>query len=277
MSPDPQALVFAGPNGSGKSTLTTRVRLGEFPGISFPDAYINADELAVTLRASGTPDPERAAFYEGRRLRQLYRAERRSFAYETVLSHPSGILDLMRLRDAGYHVTLVVVTTRNPRLNVERVRRRVLTGGHDVPEDRIINRHRRCMELLPRAIETATEAWVFDSTERLRLVLEFQSGVIVDRDRPARYFETSLLQPLRERLSERGAAIENRSAEVHLPDEDAGEYQGQIQWLGKYYLVLECDGGGQVLHDLSMATGQATVGSRAQVTYREGAGTVLAG
>jgi predicted ABC-type ATPase len=127
--PRPLAVVIAGPNGSGKSTLTADLREGSFP---LPDCYINADEIAVSLRAAGVGDPEYAAFLEGWRLRQVYREQRRSFAYETVLSHASGILDLKRLRASGYQVVLIVVTTRHPRLNVQRVRRRVLTGGHDV-------------------------------------------------------------------------------------------------------------------------------------------------
>jgi predicted ABC-type ATPase len=275
VSPDPQALIFAGPNGSGKSTLTSQVRRGDFPGITFPNFYINADEIAVTLRASGALDPERAAFFEGRRLRQTYREERRSFAYETVLSHPSGILDLIRLSEAGYQVTLVVVTTRDPRLNVERVRRRVLSGGHDVPEDRIIARHQRCMELLPRAIETATDAWIFDSTARLRLAVECRGGTVTDREKPPRYMSSRLIRPLRERQAGRAHVGDLLSVKTIQADENAGAYAGLICWLGQHYLVQECSGQGPILHDRCMLTGTVSVGAQAQITYREGAGAIL--
>jgi predicted ABC-type ATPase len=266
---EPRAVIIAGPNGSGKTTLTKRLRPLALPELSFPQSYINADDIAADLRTSGDPDAEYAAFLEGRRLRQVYREDHRSFAYETVLSHPSGILDMMRLRDAGYRVTLIIVTTRHPSLNVERVRRRVLLGGHDVPTDRILSRHKRCTELLPRAIETAHEAWVFDSTDRISLVMACRDGGVVGQESGDSYVMATLAERLRERRSELEAIGLHTRAE-----ERAGTYQGVIRWVGRHFLVQECAGAGLVLHDRSMAIGDVGVGVRAQIAYREGAGTV---
>lgn len=266
----PLAVVIAGPNGSGKSTLTADLREGSFP---FPDSYINADEIAVSLRAAGAPDPEYAAFVEGRRLRQVYREQRRSFAYETVLSHPSGILDLQRLRDAGYHVVLVVVTTRHPRINVQRVSRRVLTGGHDVPASRITSRYERCMQLLPRAIETAHDAWVYDSTDELSLVMLCRDGVVFRRAQTPRYVASKIVTPLRERAAERQLeACVSVSCRV---DENAGDYQGPIKWLGRHHSVQESLSIGPVLHDRCMLTGQVGLGETVRISYREGAGSII--
>ena len=264
---EPQAVIVAGPNGSGKTTLTKRLRPLALPGFTFPECYINADDIAAELRASGDPDPEYAAFLEGRRLRQVCREERRSFAYETVFSHPSGVLDLMRLREAGYHVSLIIVTTRHPSLNIERVRRRVLLGGHHVPRDRIVSRHERCTELLPRAIETAHEAWLFDSTDRIRLVMACREGL------PVRLKGTSaVLDNLADTWRDRGAELE--FAGVCMRADECSEYAGAIRWVGRHYFLQEAEGWGLVLHDRSMARGDIAVGEQARIAYRDGAGTI---
>lgn len=49
----PKMVVLAGPNGSGKSTVTRGLRESE----AFPENYINADDIAVTLRQPDN-DPE---------------------------------------------------------------------------------------------------------------------------------------------------------------------------------------------------------------------------
>lgn len=142
-----RVIVVAGPNGSGKSSLTRRLQR---PGsnLPFPEQYVNADEIAVDLRNCGDADPERTAFRLGRERRAECREAGVSFAYETVLSHPSGLVDLLLLRRAGFHVTLIVVTTADPEINVARVRGRVQVGGHAVPEEKIRQRCRRFHGLL---------------------------------------------------------------------------------------------------------------------------------
>ncbi len=274
--PKPHVVVVAGPNGSGKSTLTAQLRVGSLPSVAFPDAYINADEIAVDLRLAGTADPEIAAFHEGRRLRQVYREARHSFAYETVLSHPSGILDLERLRNSGYSITLIVVTTGNPKINVQRVRRRVLAGGHDVPEDRIVARYRRCMELLPRAIETAHDAWIYDSTDEISLALYCREGTVLKSGQSPRYIARSLATPLRKRASEHNALLPEPCNQTEV-DENAGSYLGTIEQVTEHYLVQRCPELGGLLHDRCMAPGKAGVGQLVRINYREGAGTIVPG
>lgn len=77
--------MVAGPNGSGKTTLTNRLRA---MGLDFGE-YINADEIALALPASPTRDL--AAQQEANRRRALCLAEKRSFSFETVMSHESKI------------------------------------------------------------------------------------------------------------------------------------------------------------------------------------------
>jgi len=81
----------------------------------------------------------------------------------------------LRAGPAGYDVRLYFVSTENSRLNVERVRKRVREGGHDVPTEKVIARYRRSLALLPKACEFVDEATLFDNSGlEMRAVVQFQ-------------------------------------------------------------------------------------------------------
>jgi len=162
LSDAPFLLVIAGPNGSGKSTLTNFLSdLGYDFG-----TYINPDEIAAEI---DLPEAQRSLHAQS--LADLARerclAERISFSFETVMSHPSKLEFMSRARDAGYVVELFFVCTSDPAINVVRVRHRVHFGGHDVPQDRIFARYRRTLDLLPRAAVLSHRVRLFDNTAEL--------------------------------------------------------------------------------------------------------------
>src|SRR4051794_28880704 len=116
--------MIAGPNGSGKSTLIRELaRRGVELG-----RYINADEIDASL--PGPPGEERSrhaqALADEARRQCLDRGI--SFAFETVMSHPSKIEVLREGRRRGYAIVIFFVATEDPQLNVERVRQRVALG-----------------------------------------------------------------------------------------------------------------------------------------------------
>jgi predicted ABC-type ATPase len=170
----PFLLMVAGPNGSGKTTLTRILRKA---GVEF-GYYINPDDIALEL--DGTYD---ARVLEAQRRADIRRdeciASKRSFSFETVMSHPSKIDILRRAKSSGFFVQLFFVGIGDPRANVARVASRVAQGGHDVPEDRIIARWHRTMGMLAEAIRAADSALVFDNTDSganaagPRLIVEF--------------------------------------------------------------------------------------------------------
>lgn len=89
---------------------------------------------------------------------------RKSFTFETVMSSRDKV-DLLRdARGRGYRTYLYFVATEDPAINIQRVRRRVAEGGHDVPEDKIVARHRRSLELMPEAFVHTSRAYFFDTS-----------------------------------------------------------------------------------------------------------------
>lgn len=97
-------------------------------------------------------------------LREQLLKQRRSFAVETVMSHPGKVEFLRNALRAGYHTYLYFVATQDPFLNVHRVRSRVDRGGHDVPAEKIVERYARTIALLPDAVRYSTRAFFFDNS-----------------------------------------------------------------------------------------------------------------
>lgn len=97
-------------------------------------------------------------------LRAEMMARGSSFSFETVMSHRSKVEFFGRARAAGYKTYLYFVCTNSAELNVARVRSRVASGGHAVPEDKIRERYDRCLELAPEAIANSYRAYIFDNS-----------------------------------------------------------------------------------------------------------------
>lgn len=274
MAISPRLLLFAGPNGSGKSTVTTPQRLTYF-GIA-PERYINADEIAKALPTE-MPDAtqeerEREAFRRARTLRSAYRQERESFAFETVFSHPSTLMDMRRCRDAGFEIVVFIVTTQNAEINVARVGDRVKTGGHAVPEDRIRSRYERTMRLLPRIVEDSDTAYVMDNSASVAPIFQWKHRRFTEpTDSMPSFLVKRLAEPLDARSYERGK-IAHEFGAVPEANEETGEYTGAIVWRGDHYAVQETPDG-LVQHDGLLFDALPQTGETTTVRYKDNAAT----
>lgn len=155
----PDLYLLAGPNGAGKTTFYEKVlsttRLD----------FINADMIAAHRWPGDEAPNSYAAAAEAAQLRARYIEQRRSFITETVFSHPSKVDLVQEATAAGYRVHLRVLVVPVG-LSVARVAQRVAEGGHDVPNDKIRERHVRLWAHVAEAIELAYEARVYDSSRQ---------------------------------------------------------------------------------------------------------------
>jgi predicted ABC-type ATPase len=87
-----------------------------------------------------------------------------SFSFETVMSHRSKIDFFARAHSLGYRTYLYFISTESAHLNSYRVKTRAALGGHDVPEIKIVERYKRCLELLGEALSHAYRAFLFDNS-----------------------------------------------------------------------------------------------------------------
>lgn len=95
---------------------------------------------------------------------------RRTFTFETVLSHTSKVDFLIKAKQAGFRNYLYFICTVDPAINVDRVRQRVLAGGHSVPEDKIVKRYSESLENLSKAIPYCHRVFLFDNSTEERSI-----------------------------------------------------------------------------------------------------------
>ncbi len=248
----PYAFLFAGPNGSGKSSLIAQVKENgvkisnlNFP---FPKLVINPDQVAKEMPGTFATQAERdlAAFRVVRQMRLDAMDSQNAFGFETVMSHPSRISEMLRLKKLGYFLVLFFITTDHPDKNVKRVKSRFLnksTTGHDVPAPTVRERYERTLALLPKAIEEADAALVYDNSEdgqkpAKQLVVEGDTTfALADDHKP--WVQHRLCLPLEEPSIEREQFFANttiQGREREFADELTGKYHGQLLTIGKHYI-----------------------------------------
>lgn len=98
-------------------------------------------------------------------IRQKLVETQTSFSFETVMSSSDKIDFLKKAQQKGFRTYLYYVATKAPSINVSRVKNRVKMGGHSVPEDKIISRYRRSLDLLVDAVKSSNRAYIFDNSD----------------------------------------------------------------------------------------------------------------
>ena len=78
-----------------------------------------------------------------------------------------------RAKAAGYIIMVVLVGTTSVEINIERVKSRVIKGGHDVPEQDQRRRYPRTLENMKRLLPMADFAVLFDNSEDSHRMIAF--------------------------------------------------------------------------------------------------------
>lgn len=127
--------IIAGANGSGKSTLA-EVLLKE-KNLEF----LNADEIAKEIAPDAINSvPISAGKIYFQRLDEYFR-NNKSFAVESTLSGNNIFRIINKARKQNYKIILVYSFLQSCTICIERVKKRVENGGHNVPEEDIIRRY----------------------------------------------------------------------------------------------------------------------------------------
>ncbi len=136
----------------------THFSLYEKSNIDIEDIRINNNCFNIPLRNSYLSSI--LAEY----LRNCYLNSREQlFSYETVFSHSQKVKFLKTAKDCGWRVYLYFVSTENAGINHRRVRERVLKGGHDVPNDKIIKRYTKSLDNLFPALQYCRRVYIFET------------------------------------------------------------------------------------------------------------------
>lgn len=150
-----QVLIIAGPNGAGKTTFARSYLAPQKDKIRF----INADYIAAGLSPFA---PEMVAVRAGKIMLEEVQAcfqRGENFAIETTLSGKGYLKHIRRWQEAGYKVDLIFLSLKDVSISIDRVARRVLQGGHNIPEPVIRRRFQAGLELFESDYKHAVDEW----------------------------------------------------------------------------------------------------------------------
>lgn len=102
-----------------------------------------------------------------------------TFTFETVLSHDSKLGFMQFAKGLGFKNYLYFVCTVDPAINLDRIARRVELKGHDVPDEKVVNRFYGSLALLESLIPLTHRTFLFDNSEEnaeIKIVAEIEGG-----------------------------------------------------------------------------------------------------
>jgi len=180
----PVLYVLAGVNGAGKSSIGGH--LLERQGLTWfnPDTF--ARELVAATGCSQAV-ANRHAWTESIRRLDEATAAGHSHAFETTLGGHT-VAAKIAAATASHDVLIWFCGLATPDLHVARVRARVATGGHDIPEARIRERYPQALKNLVAMMPNLAQLQVYDNSADAAvgkavpdplLVLEMENGRLI--------------------------------------------------------------------------------------------------
>ena len=183
----PRLYVLAGANGAGKSSIA---------GAMFREsgaAYFNPNEAARRLREKNPvlnqTQANSAAWHTGKALLERAIAQGQDFAIETTLGAATIPRLLADAAARGFAVRIWFAGLATPELHLKRVRARVRSGGHDIPERDVRRRFEHSRINLILLLPSLTALRVYDNsaeagpaagnTPEPMLVLHMENGKII--------------------------------------------------------------------------------------------------
>lgn len=165
--------IVGGPNGAGKTTAA-QVLLPR--GLELIE-FINADEIA---RGLSPFNAEAVAVPAGRimigRTRDLANSGT-SFAFETTCAGHSSLRIVGNCKAMVWQATLLFLWLPSPQLALERVRRRVRSGGHAIPSEVVVRRYwAGLINMRARYLALADVAAIYDNSDRGRILVASKSA-----------------------------------------------------------------------------------------------------
>ncbi|MDE7223554.1 MAG: zeta toxin family protein [Acetatifactor sp.] len=168
-------IIFAGGNGAGKSTLyQTNPQLNDMP-------RINVDEVVREFgNWRNTRDVMAAGKIAVKKLKD-YIAEGVSFNQETTLCGQSILRNIQLAKTAGYYIELYYVGLDSAEVAKERVRRRVLAGGHGIPEQDIEKRYYESLKNIKVVLPLCDLMVFYDNTDAFVRIADYENGICTGR------------------------------------------------------------------------------------------------
>lgn len=152
----PKLFIISGCNGAGKTTASYTI-LPEFLECR---EFVNSDEFAKFLSPF---DPSTASVGASRLMvNKIHYLMSRgvTFSVETTLATRSLLGIIRAAKSQGYEIVLMYFWLSSPELAIARVRDRVQSGGHNIPDDVVRRRYYMGLRYLFDTYIPECERWI---------------------------------------------------------------------------------------------------------------------
>ncbi|ALF20234.1 zeta toxin family protein [Fusobacterium nucleatum] len=171
--------IFAGVNGAGKSTLYNSHIDDE--GIK-NSVRINTDEIVRTFGDWRNNVDQIKAGKIAITLKNKCFNEEKSFNEETTLTGKTILKTINRAKELGYKIYLYYIGVDSPEIAKERVRNRVLKGGHNISSEVIEKRYYESLENLKKIISKCDYVKIYDNSDIYRNIFSSIDNKITKND-----------------------------------------------------------------------------------------------
>jgi predicted ABC-type ATPase len=158
-----EVYIVGGPNGAGKTTFVKQF----LPNYVNVRNFVNADDIAGGLSPL---DSSSMPITSGKLMLKMidkYMKKGEPFGFESTLAGNKWMRMIRDLKGAGYLIYIFFLDLVSAELAVSRVKYRVETGGHDIPEETIRRRYVRSRRNFWYNYKKEVDGWyLFDNSTR---------------------------------------------------------------------------------------------------------------
>lgn len=166
--------IFAGVNGAGKTSIYETIYYKK----NKSEKRINTDEMVARIGSWEDSNLQIKCAREAVKLINYYIKNNISFNQETTLSGKSIVRNIKKAKEKGFYVVMNFIGVDSPDIAKERVRIRVLKGGHGIPEEAIERRYYESLENLKTLMSVCDEINLYDNTKNIEQIAYFVNETI---------------------------------------------------------------------------------------------------
>ena len=166
--------IFAGVNGAGKTSIYESIYYEK----NKSEKRINTDEMVARVGSWKDNNLQIKCAREAVKLINYYIKNDIPFNQETTLSGKSIVRNIKKAKQKSFYVVMNYIGVNDPDIAKERVRIRVLKGGHGIPENTIERRYYESLDNLKEVLDICNEINIYDNTNKFKHVAYMCDGII---------------------------------------------------------------------------------------------------